>query len=177
MSNRHTVLSDVWCVPHGGQQQVWSTVQCIEVVQAWRLSECSLSMYPFSTMKNNHIWGWTRRPSRCKVLGNRSEMTWFGGIFFGHFLGDEMDYSVSPSLWDWSCLPAWIVQIQKSRWQWGSSGCCTRYGPEDLGRRMHDDFLDFPLWDGVFVEWNGGGYGSQVGLVYDLELLSCTSEK
>ena len=28
------LLIDVWCVPHGGQQQVWSTVQCIQVLQA-----------------------------------------------------------------------------------------------------------------------------------------------
>ena len=105
------LLSDVWCVPHGGQQQVWSTVQCIQVLQAWRSSECSCLCTRFLPWRiTSDVWGWTRRPSRCKVVRQSVwndlvgrdflwPLSWgWDGLLRLSKLGDETDYSVSPSL-------------------------------------------------------------------------------
>ena len=119
--------------------------------------------------------------ARC--YGNRSEMTWFSGICFGRFLGDE----ITPSLQACGTDPIFQHELYRSRRAGSRKGQCFRMLYEIWSRGLgEEDDLDLKMISSTSLcEMSsslngmvaGGGCGSWVGLVFDLGLLSYTSEK
>ena len=121
---------------------------------------------------------------RYSPHGNRSEMTWLGGIFLGRFLGDETDYSVSPSLGMRRITPSLRAcgtdpvfqhELYRSRRAGSSEGQCFRMLYEmwsrGLGEKedLHLKIISLTSLCEMGSSLNGmvagGGCGSQAGLV------------